>query len=186
MNDGLSEDKADAFAQQLHEETQQERQQEEQKQSELLDAVAQDDDLGGTDTARFGDAEVVHKTWLPGDKIDELRRAYQQMGDDRDGELTDGTDILVDITESVRNVRTDEVMTDDALIESFYEDMIERYGIDGIKLINDRVLGPVLEETKTKVDALQSFPESGSGDGNGDGTGAGGDAPEDLPESPGH
>lgn len=184
MNDGLSEDKADAFAQQLHEETQQERQQEEQKQSELLDAVAQDDDLGGTDTARFGDAEVIHKSWIPGKQLEQLRRAHQAMESGEASTLDNDVTLLTDMTEQVRNVRTNETMTDDALIHAFWEDMIQRYGVDGIKLINDRVLGPVLKETRRKMNALKSFRGSGQGNPDGDGDELDGADAEGISDTP--
>jgi hypothetical protein len=170
----LSDEELEAKREQLEHEVQEAAREDHEQTQSLLDAVSEDDDLANTDTATFGQIQVTYKEWIPGEKLQQIRRAKKAIdsGDtDAIQDRSDELDLLTELTVELRDNTADEIITDTDTIRAFWDGMFDRYGIDGIHVINDRMLGPILESTQEKGEALQSFQGDGQGDADGDGNG---------------
>lgn len=166
----IPDEKQAAFRDSLQERTKEAYKERSEKQESLLSEIAEDDELGNTDTCEIGSVTIHHKTWIPGEDLEQLQRAKQAL-DENDADAIDDEEIklLTNLTEKISG--SDDALSNDNEISEFWNSYLRRYGIDGIKAVNDRMLGPIMQETKDKADALQSFPEQRQGSRDGDGHG---------------
>ena len=168
----IPDEKQAKFRDSLRERTKEAYQERSEKQESLLSEIAEDDELGNTATCEIGSVTIHHKTWIPGEDLEQLQRAKQALDDnDTDAINDEEIELLTNLTEKISG--RDDALSNNDEISEFWDSYLRRYGIDGIKAVNDRMLGPIMQETKDKADALQSFPEPGQSSRDGDGHGHG-------------
>ena len=150
----LSDDEIEKHKEQLSEDAAAAREQEEQKRQSLLDSVKQDSQIGNTNTVKFGEIEIRHKSFIPGDQLQKIQSVNRGSAETDDDEI----DLLCSITESLHDQQTNQTHSDTETIKGFWRTFIAEYGTDAYSLIMDRLLAPLIEETEDKMDALNSFP----------------------------
>jgi len=150
----LSDDEIEKHKEQLSEDAAAAREQEEQKRQSLLDSVKQDSQIGNTNTVKFGEIEIRHKSFIPGEQLQKIQSVNRGNAETDDDEI----DLLCSITESLHDQQTNQTHSDTETIKGFWRTFIAEYGTDAYSLIMDRLLAPLIEETEDKMDALNSFP----------------------------
>lgn len=150
----LSDDEIEKHKEQLSEDAAEAREQEEQKRQSLLDSVKQDSQIGNTNTVKFGEIEIRHKSFIPGDQLQKIQSVNRGNAETDDDEI----ELLCSITESLHDQQTNQTHSDTETIKGFWRTFIAEYGTDAYSLIMDRLLAPLIEETEDKMDALNSFP----------------------------
>jgi hypothetical protein len=151
--DELTDEDLEQKREELKQETRQARQVEEEKKQSLLDSVSSDSDIGNTQTVEFGDIEIRHKSFIPGEQLQKLQSVNQGSESD-----DDEIELLCSITESLHDQQTNETHSDRETIAGFWRTFISQYGTDAYSLIMERLLNPLVEATQEKMDALNSFP----------------------------
>jgi hypothetical protein len=144
--------------QELLDDAQAARAEHEEKQQALVDAVATDDDIGRYDTVELGGVTLKIRLWVPGDQmrgVDASMDAEQLEQSFRS--LDDFIDVLVTLTEEIREPGTGDTHADGEFIRGFYNMFFDQYGSDAATVAAQTVIAPVLEEIEDKSDGLQSF-----------------------------
>lgn len=155
-----TQEEIEAKREELLDDTRNARQKHEEQHNELLDAVASDDEIADYDTAEFGTVRVRHKSWLPGDEVERLQKAMQSEGQNKDDELS----LLVNLTEDVTHAESGTTYTEETDIRLFWKDYLSKYGTDGYAAVMNRLLAPIMEQTREKMEAMQSFQGAEPGD----------------------
>ena len=150
----LSDDDIEKHKEQLQQDAAEAREQEEQKRQSLLDSVKQDSQIGNTNTVKFGEIEIRHKSFIRGDQLQKIQSVNRGNAETDDDEI----DLLCSITESLHDQQTNQTHSDTETIKGFWRTFIAEYGTDAYGLIMDRLLAPLIESTEDKMDALNSFP----------------------------
>jgi len=149
----LSDEEIEQHKQKLKEDTEQARQKEQQKRQSLLDSVEQDSQIGNTNTVQFGEIEIRHKSFIPGEQLQKIQSVNRGNAETDDDEI----ELLCSITESLHDQQTNQTHSDTETIKGFWRTFISEYGTDAYSLIMDRLLSPLIEETEQKMDAINSF-----------------------------
>jgi|APHM01.1.fsa_nt_gi hypothetical protein len=152
--DELTEQEIQEKREELKADARQARQVEEEKRQSLLDSVKSDSDVGNVKTVEFGDIEIRHKSYIPGEQLQKLKSVNQGTGESEQ----DSIELLCSITESLHDRQANQTHSDAETIAAFWRSFIDRYGTDAYSLIMERLLNPLVESTQEKMDALNSFP----------------------------
>jgi hypothetical protein len=102
--DELTDEDLEQKREELKQETRQARQAEEAKKQSLLDSVSSDSDIGNVQTVEFGDIEIRHKSFIPGEQLQKLQSVNQGTSESDDDEI----ELLCSITESLHDQQTNQ------------------------------------------------------------------------------
>ena len=149
----LSDDEIEQHKQKLKQDTEKARQKEQEKRQSLLNSVEQDSQIGNTNTVQFGEIEIRHKAFIPGEQLQKIQSVNRGNAETDDDEI----ELLCSITESLHDQQTNQTHSDAETIKGFWRTFISQYGTDAYSLIMDRLLSPLIEETEEKMDAINSF-----------------------------
>jgi hypothetical protein len=151
--DDLSEQDIEQKREELKTDARQARQKEEEKKQSLLDSVSSDSDIGNIQTVEFGDIEIRHKSYIPGEQLQKIKSINQGTNESDQ----DSVELLCSITKSLHDQQANQTHSDDETIAGFWRSFIAEYGTDAYGIIMDRLLAPLMESTQEKMDALNSF-----------------------------
>lgn len=141
----------EAERQRLIEETEEIKKEHEAEQSEILNAVKQDEELehDSYEWVEIGAAEFKVKAWMPGEVVDVLE-GFSKAENESD---VPGLRTLVDAAKTQTEViRTeDTVWQTQAKIDSFWNEYYKQHGDTVLETATSRILTPAIENMEGRV-----------------------------------
>jgi|AKVG01.1.fsa_nt_gi hypothetical protein len=156
----------EAKKEELQKEAKELREKKQAQQDALIDEVKSDDDIGNIESTYIGSVEIRHKGWIPGDEMKNQAKDIAQQGGSE--QLEEMIYLLTQLTEKIIPEDSGSLQ-EDSEFYVFWEDFLDNYGTDGLSVLIDRIIGPIIEETQEKTEAMESFqgkrqsPETGHG-----------------------